>query len=73
MIQEGFLGIDFVRDRNKTFVFLYLTETSSPDDGDGEALENRLYRYELDDDSDNLYNPKLLLNLLAGPGSTDNC
>lgn len=69
---RGLLGIDSVRDGNKTLVFLYFTESSSFEDGDGEALGNRLYRYELADDGDTLYNPKLLLDLPAGPGSMDN-
>jgi hypothetical protein len=44
----------------------------SSDDDEGEPLGNRLYRYELADDKSSLINPKLLLDLPAGPGSMDN-
>lgn len=69
---RGLIGIDSAINGNKTFVFLYFTESSSSEDDDGEALGNRLYRYELADDSNKLTNPKLLLDLPAGPGSMDN-
>jgi glucose/arabinose dehydrogenase len=68
---RGLIGIDSVRDGSKTFVFLYFTESSLPED-EGKPLGNRLYRYELDDDNNSLINPKLLLDLPAGPGSKDN-
>jgi glucose/arabinose dehydrogenase len=68
---RGLIGIDSARNGNKTFVFLYFTESSSSED-DGEPLGNRLYRYELAYDSNSLINPKLLLDLPAGPGSMDN-
>jgi glucose/arabinose dehydrogenase len=68
---RGLIGIDSARNGNKTFVFLYFTESSSSED-DGEPLGNRLYRYELADDGNSLINPKLLLDLPSGPGSMDN-
>lgn len=70
---RGLLGIDSTRNGNTTLVFLYLTESSSSDDGDDDKpLGNRLYRYELSDDGNSLLNPTLLLDLPAGPGSMDN-
>jgi glucose/arabinose dehydrogenase len=68
---RGLIGIDSVNYRNRTFVFLYFTESSSSDDK-GQPLGNRLYRYELVSDNNSLINPKLLLDLPAGPGSKDN-
>lgn len=68
---RGLIGIDSFHNGNKTFVFLYFTESSSHDD-EGEPLGNRLYRYELANDKSDLINPKLLLDLPAGPGSMDN-
>jgi glucose/arabinose dehydrogenase len=70
---RGLIGIDSLDDGNKTFVFLYFTESSSPDDG-GKPLGNRLYRYELveADGKNSLINRKLLLDLPASPGSMDN-
>jgi aldose sugar dehydrogenase len=56
------------------YVFLYYTEARGQhnDDVDGEAIDNRLYRYELDQDKQELVNPKLLLDLPATPGSSHN-
>jgi aldose sugar dehydrogenase len=68
---RGLIGIDSVRNGNKTLVFLYFTESSSSED-DGEPLGNRLYRYDLAYDNNSLIDPKLLLDLPAGPGSMDN-
>jgi aldose sugar dehydrogenase len=65
---RGLIGIDSTNVANKTFVFLYFTESSSKDDG--EPIGNRLYRYELINDQ--LTNQKLLLDMPAGPGSKDN-
>lgn len=65
---RGLIGIDSTNDANKTFVFLYFTESSSKDDG--EPIGNRLYRYELINGQ--LTNQKLLLDMPAGPGSKDN-
>ena len=68
---RGLIGIDSASDGKKILVFLYFTESSSSED-DGEPLGNRLYRYELADNGNSLINPKLLLDLPAGPGSMDN-
>ena len=65
---RGLIGIDSTNVANKTFVFLYFTESSSKDDG--EAIGNRLYRYELINGQ--LTDQKLLLDMPAGPGSKDN-
>ncbi|MGA7368548.1 MAG: PQQ-dependent sugar dehydrogenase [Nitrososphaeraceae archaeon] len=69
---RGLIGIDSYQNESKTYVFLYYTESSSSRDGEDDPLGNRLYRYELSDDKDSLINPKLLLDLPAGPGSMDN-
>jgi aldose sugar dehydrogenase len=57
-----------------TYVFLYYTESTDQDgnDIDGETIRNRLYRYELSQDRQELVNPKLLLDLPATPGPTHN-
>jgi aldose sugar dehydrogenase len=65
---RGLIGMDSRIVANKTFVFLYFTESSSKDDG--EPIGNRLYRYELI--NGHLTNQKLLLDMPAGPGSKDN-
>ena len=65
---RGLIGIDSTIVANKTFVFLYFTESSSKDDG--EPIGNRLYSYELINGQ--LTNQKLLLDMPAGPGSKDN-
>lgn len=65
---RGLIGIDSTNVANKTFVFLYFTESSSKDDG--EPIGNRLYRYELINGQ--LTDRKLLLDMPAGPGSKDN-
>jgi len=65
---RGLIGIDSEIIDNKTFVFLYFTESSSGDDG--EPVGNRLYRYELINGL--LTNKKLLLDMPAGPGTKDN-
>jgi aldose sugar dehydrogenase len=65
---RGLIGIDSTIVANKTFVFLYFTESPSKDDG--EPIGNRLYRYELTNGQ--LTNQKLLLDMPAGPGSKDN-
>jgi aldose sugar dehydrogenase len=56
-----------------TYVFLYYTESTGQDNDDGgEMLGNRLYRYELDQDKQELVNPILLLDLPTTPGPTHN-
>jgi glucose/arabinose dehydrogenase len=69
---RGLIGIDSYQNGSRTFVFLHYTESSSSHDGEDNPLGNRLYRYELAGDSGSLINPKLLLDLPAGPGSMDN-
>jgi glucose/arabinose dehydrogenase len=71
--ERGMLGIAVSRDEadNRTYVFLYYTESATGRDGDDittkkEPLGNRLYRYEYIDSK--LTNPKLLLDLPALPG-----
>jgi len=70
--ERGMLGIAVSRSdvNNRTYVFLYFTESGSGRDGDDiaikkEPLGNRLYRYEYVDGK--LINPKLLLDLPATP------
>jgi glucose/arabinose dehydrogenase len=58
-----------------TYVFLYYTESTgqnNDNDIDGETIRNRLYRYELSQDKQELINPRLLLDLPATPGPTHN-
>ena len=71
--ERGMLGIAVSRNENnnRTYVFLYFTESGTGNDGDDitvkkEPLGNRLYRYELNDRG-KLVNPKLLLDLPAIP------
>jgi glucose/arabinose dehydrogenase len=58
-----------------TYVFLYYTESTGQDNGDDvndEIIRNRLYRYELSQDKQELANPRLILDLPATPGPTHN-
>jgi glucose/arabinose dehydrogenase len=58
-----------------TYVFLYYTESigqNNDNDVNDEVIRNRLYRYELDQDKQDLVNPRLLLDLPATPGPTHN-
>jgi glucose/arabinose dehydrogenase len=78
-IERGLLGIDVSTDpsSDKTFVFLFHTESGNGKDGSDleggiDPLGNRLYRYELVNGE--LINPLLLLDLPANPvkvGRTD--
>jgi glucose/arabinose dehydrogenase len=76
--ERGMLGIDIAKhdgmDGRTTNVFLYFTESETKDGSDvsenEEPLGNRVYRYELF--GDKLINPKLLLDLPAGPGYAHN-
>jgi aldose sugar dehydrogenase len=84
--ERGMLGIaiaeketpieDDDNDNNHvTYVFLYYTESTgqnNDDDINDEAIRNRLYRYELSQDKQELVNPRLLLDLPATPGPTHN-
>jgi aldose sugar dehydrogenase len=51
-----------INDNNNKFVFLYYTESNGAD------LQNRVYRYNWDEQSQSLINPTLILNLPALPG-----
>ena len=75
--ERGMLGIAVSRSEinNRTYVFLYFTESATGRDGGEiaakkEPLGNRLYRYEFTDGK--LVNPKLLLDLPASPGPDHN-
>ncbi|HTH22651.1 MAG TPA: PQQ-dependent sugar dehydrogenase, partial [Nitrososphaeraceae archaeon] len=82
-VERGLVGIAISNATNDTrYVFLYYTEGKH--DGDDicpesnyctpgtEPLGNRLYRYELTNDTTKLINPKLLLDLPATPGPGHN-
>jgi glucose/arabinose dehydrogenase len=82
--ERGMLGIAITEEKDNaieednnhddnnhtTYVFLYYTESTGRDGST--AIGNRLYRYELDQDKEELVNPKLLLDLPATPGPTHN-
>jgi aldose sugar dehydrogenase len=68
--ERGLVGMALTKNRsvNKTYVFLYFTETKSEDSEKGSFyrdLGNHLYRYEFTDGK--LVNPKLLLDLPSRP------
>ncbi len=65
-VERGLLGIAIQKSANihvPTFVFLYYTEAGSSNTPVG----NHLYRYELANNSQQLVNPKLLLDLPGTP------
>src|SRR5918992_1261008 len=74
--ERGLLGMEVAKqNETTTYVFLYYTESGDGRDGsDSEGVVpagNRLYRYELVQNTDGtaqLINPKLLLDLPARPG-----
>ena len=82
--ERGLLGIATSKDSsNKTYVYLYYTESEKNDGNDvcprnlnfycdpnNEPIGNRLYKYELKNNK--LVNPKLLLELPAFPGPAHN-
>jgi glucose/arabinose dehydrogenase len=74
--ERGMLGIATAKNVNgSTYVFLYLTESSSGSDYSNDSASsgpprNRLYRYEWLNGS--LFNPRLLLDLPAVPGPNHN-
>src|SRR5215204_21419 len=84
--ERGMLGIAIAQDSaiegnnnnnnnngHITYVFLYYTESADEDSDEGdEDIHNRLYRYELDENNQELVDPKLLLDLPATPGPTHN-
>ena len=73
--ERGMLGIAIAKhDNGTTYVFLYYTESGGGNTGDDAPAAgnippagNRLYRYDLDENSGELTNPQLLLNLPASP------
>jgi aldose sugar dehydrogenase len=69
--ERGMLGIAITRNdtSGKNYVFLFYTEA---DEVGAEPIGNRLYRYELSDDSTRLVNRKLLLDLPYLPGPDHN-
>ena len=84
--ERGMLGIAIAQDSaiegnnnnnnnngHITYVFLYYTESADEDSDEGdEDIHNRIYRYELDENNQELVDPKLLLDLPATPGPTHN-
>ena len=66
--ERGMLGVTISKSiPGQVYVYLYYTESKSDN---GEAIGNRLYRYELSNDK--LVNRKLLLDLPAEPGPYHN-
>jgi glucose/arabinose dehydrogenase len=62
---RGLLGIETLpRIGGISYVFLYVTESSSNDEN--QEIKNRVYRYQWDGQS--LVNPKIILDLPAEPG-----
>jgi aldose sugar dehydrogenase len=83
--ERGMLGIAIAQEKvaaiegnnnnnDTTYVFLFYTESTDEgnDEDEGNSVGNRLYRYELGQNSGELVNPKLLLDLPATPGPTHN-
>lgn len=74
--ERGMLGIAVTKGNKSTtepvYVFLYYTEARQKRDlpDDDTDIRNRLYRYEFVDNK--LVNPRLLLDLLAGPRAIHN-
>jgi aldose sugar dehydrogenase len=69
--ERGMFGIAvYAANDTTTYVFVYYTESGGGTDGDDrhgiEPAGNRLYRYEWQDGK--LVNPRLLIDLPAGPG-----
>jgi glucose/arabinose dehydrogenase len=74
--ERGLLGITI--DNNKSgesSIFLYVTETrtqldqETQDTASNDDLRNRVYKYEWDEVEQRLSNPKIILDLPAGPGT----
>ncbi|NOJ29682.1 MAG: hypothetical protein DA328_05885, partial [Nitrososphaeraceae archaeon] len=78
--ERGLLGIavdNYTQNLDEAkYVFLYLTESRESDGEDTEnnvmPIGNRVYRYELLNGESELLNPKLLIDLPAGPKSMHN-
>jgi aldose sugar dehydrogenase len=70
--ERGLLGMAVSKRNDSTFVFLYYTESGEKGNINpaAKALGNRLYRYELVNNT--LIKPKLLLDLPATPGPAHN-
>ena len=60
--ERGLLGIALL---NKNAIFLYYTESSKDDD---DEVQNKVYKYEWNDEEKLLVNPTLILELPATPG-----
>ena len=69
--ERGLLGLDVSNNPtdNKTDAFLFYTEKGPVK---GEALGNRIYKYELDNNATKLSKPQLLLDLPWEPGPGHN-
>ena len=69
--ERGLLGLDVSNNPtdNKTDAFLFYTEKGPVK---GEALGNRIYKYELDKNATKLSKPQLLLDLPWAPGPGHN-
>lgn len=69
--ERGLLGIATSKDPNdeRNYVFLYFTEKGAKK---GEALGNRIYKYELNENGTKLLSPELLLDLPWEPGPGHN-
>jgi aldose sugar dehydrogenase len=69
--ERGLLGLDVSNNLtdNKTHAFLFYTEIGPVK---GEALGNRIYKYELDKNATKLSKPQLLLDLPWEPGPGHN-
>ena len=65
-----------VTDLGQPYVFLYFTQAATKADEDlgrdTKPIGNRLFRYELNENSTSLINPKLLLDLPSVPGAWHN-
>jgi aldose sugar dehydrogenase len=70
-VERGLLGVAVSKNESsKTNVFLYYTEIGNSTNDGNAVVSNRLYRYNLENNS--LVNPKLLLDLPATPGPRHN-
>ena len=70
-VERGLLGVAVSKNESsKTHIFLYYTEIGNSTNGGNAVVSNRLYKYDLENNS--LVNPKLLLDLPATPGPRHN-
>ena len=56
--ERGLLGIALL---NKDAIFLYYTESTEDDDDDEGEVQNKVYKYEWNDEEKLLVNPTLIL------------